>query len=222
MQKRQMACSAFASRRIWALWMFFLMCLPCAVRADLNDVQSFRPIEWDSDFVRSHALFVGGWRLFKGSSIVPLDEQNISSSFGLQLAQNLRDHWQGRVGLFLGQTGSRAGRYVWSFLGSDLTHPLIPESVYDVGLFNYLRPFVFFGLGVTSQWETMELSLHLIPTWRYQLSEPVAFGGAHVIFPFSNELMLSLEYRFLQSARYSRHRGSVVGASIVWGRLDKK
>lgn len=190
--------------------------------ANLIDRQSFRPIEWESDFVSAHSLSFSGMILLNGAQIVRSEEQKLKSAFGLQLCQSLRDQWTGRVGLFVGRTGPAPGQYVWTLLGSDLQHSLIPEKLYDFSFFKYVRPNGFFGLGVTSRWENTGLGLNLIPTLRYNVSEPVAQFGLQLLSPLADELIFEIEYRFLQSARVSQNRGSTIALSLIWGRISKK
>jgi hypothetical protein len=190
-------------------------------RAEIKDNHSFRSIEWENDFVRSQSLSMSAFRLFPGAQIVPLSERKLSSAYGLQLGQKLRDHWSGRVSFFCGSTGGAADDLIWSYLASDLHHPLIPESLYQTGVFKFFRPNIFFGLGVTTRWQKTRMSLNFIPTLRYEFSEPIAVAGTQWLFSLSDEFMLGFEYRFSQSAQESRHRGGLIGASLVWGSLEK-
>lgn len=189
--------------------------------ANLKEGQSFRPITWEQDFVRSNSLAFTAIRLLPGAQIVTTPERTVDSAYGLQLGQNLRDDWMGRISLFFGQTGAREGEYMWSFLGSDLVHPLVSTDLLNHAIFQMIRPMGFFGLGMTSRWQRMSLNLNLIPTLRFEASEPIAYAGAYLVAPMTDELMASFEYRFMQSARNSRTRGNVFGVSLVWGRLAK-
>lgn len=181
---------------------------------------TFRPIEWERDFTSSSSLSLGGFKLFNNSEIVDLAGQHLDSAYGLQLSQNLRDHWKGRVSFYCGRTGADVGQFVWSVIGSDLQHPLVSESVYDWSFIKYLRPFVFFGLGMTSRWANAGTGLNLIPTLRYEISEPIGYAGIQLQGKIASEFILAVEYRLLQSARASRERGHTLGASLIWGRMD--
>lgn len=216
-ESRRKSASAATCRRFFVAAACFVS---CSALADLKDRQSFRPVEWESDFVSENSLSIGAFALTPGAKIVELQGQNVYAAYGLQLTQYLRDDWNGRVGLHLGRTGPRQGQYVWTFISSDLQRPLIPESLYQSGPFRFFRPLISFGLGGVSRWQNSGMGLNVVPTLRYELSEPVAHVGTQLLFPFSDELIFSIEYRFLQSARVSRHRGSTWGASLIWGKIN--
>jgi hypothetical protein len=188
-------------------------------RANLNEGHSFRPIGWERDFVSSSSLSFTVMKLLPGAQIISTPERAVASAYGLQLGQNLRDNWAGRISMFCGRTGPGAGEYVWSYLASDLLHPLMTEEMNSTGPFRYARPFGFFGVGMTTRWQNMSLNLNLIPTLRYEATEPTAFAGVLLQIPVANELMLAVEYRFMQSARNSQTRGNVLGGSLVWGQM---
>lgn len=216
-EPRRKSASAVAFCRFFAVAACFVSCPSVA---DLNDRQSFRPVAWESDFVSGNSLSVGAFALTGEAKIVELQGQKVNAAYGLQLTQYLRDDWNGRVGLHVGRTGPKQGQYVWTLLSSDLQRPLIPESLYHVGAFRFFRPLISFGLGGVSRWQNSGLGLNLVPTLRYELSEPVAHVGTQLLFPFADELIFSVEYRFLQSARVSSHRGSTWGASLIWGKIN--
>lgn len=205
--------SVLFSAFIWLAMVIFAK----PATADLNEGHSFRPITWERDFVSSNSLSFTVMKLLPGAQIVITPDRAVGSAYGLQLGQKLRDDWTGRISMFCGRTGPAAGEYVWSYLTSELLHPLIPEDMKTHGVFRYVRPFGFFGAGMTTRWQNMSLNLNLIPTLRYEATEPTAAAGVMLQIPVANELMLSFEYRFMQSARSSRTRGSVLGGSLVWG-----
>jgi hypothetical protein len=194
--------------------------------AEIRDAQSFKPIEWESDFSKSNSLSVN-WFRFPDKVQLALPEDAITfdelrNGFGIQLGQWLRGQWQGRIGFYLASTGSAKGAYVWSFLGSDLQHPLVTGELGEKAIFRYFRPFVYFGLGVSSRWENSEVRYNLIPTFRYEASEPSAYFGSSFLFKLSDEILFGLDFRYFQSARNSRNRFPGFGASVVWGELEKK
>lgn len=200
--------------------------IPLRARAELRDSQSFQPIEWESDFVRDNSLALTWLGLPQGTHLAKPDDQdvfrNLRNTFGLQLGQLLRDHWQGRIGLFLTRTNPKVGGYVWGFLGSDLQHALIPEALYDQGVFRYFRPYGHFGLGFSTRWENSKTRYNLIPTFRYEASEPAAYGGFSAMYRLSDELLLGFEFRYFQSARNSQNHFPSWGGSLVWGGLEKR
>lgn len=204
------------------LVLFCCTAFPARIFADLTDRQSLAPMEWEKDFVQTHALSVGALRLGKGAQLVSMNDQTLNSAFGLNLANHLRDHWTGRLGLHFGRTGAEQGQFVWTSVGSDLQRPMIPESLFNVSLFKYVRPYVFFGLGAVSRWENVKSGINLIPTLRYHTSESAFYAGAQILIPFADEYMFGAEYRFLQSMKESRTRGGAVGVSVHWGRWERK
>jgi hypothetical protein len=188
--------------------------------ANIIEKQSLAPIEWEKDFVESNVLSAGGLRLLGNAEIVDMDGESVTAAYGIQLINHLRDQWSGRLGLHIGRTGPAEGEYVWTFLGSDLQHPLIPEVLYNKAVFSYIRPFLFFGLGAVSRWENMTSKLNPVPALRYNISDAVFFTGVQFLIPVAGELMLGFEYRFLQSMKVSRSRGGTAGISLSWGRMN--
>ena len=210
---------------------FALICLlflvaPARLYADLRDGQSFKPIEWDADFSKSRTFEASWIRFPRGvQHAQPAEKElfdDVRSGVGLQLGQWLRDRWQGRMSLLLAQTDSKVGGYVWTFLGSDLKHPLIFGAAQEYWLFSHLKPYAFFGLGVSSRWENSQVRYNLIPTYRYEVSEPAIYFGTSLMIRLAGEFLLSLEFRHFESARSSKNSFPLWGASLVWGDLEKK
>jgi hypothetical protein len=189
--------------------------------AEIREAQSFKPIEWESDFTQENSLSLTWLNLPKSVQLTQSEDADLyrqmSNAFGLQLGKNLRDHWQGRVSFFVARTGPATGGYVWSFLGSDLQRELVPESFSGHAIFRFLRPYFFFGLGFGSRWENSEVRYNLIPTFRYEVSEPAAYFGSSMAWRLADELLLSLEFRYFQSARLSQNRFPTWGGSLIWG-----
>lgn len=210
---------------------FMLICLSFLIfsdmaHAELREGQSFKPIEWDADFSKDRTL-EATWLWFpRGIQIVQPDEQelfnDLINGFGLQLGQWIRDQWQGRMSIFLAQTTPKTGGYVWSFLGSDLKHPLVFGNFAQHKFFQHAKPFGFFGLGVSSRWESSRIRYNLIPTFRYDVSEPTVHLGSSLMIQLSDEMMLSLEFRYFESMRKSGNKFPLWGVSLAWGHLEKR
>lgn len=202
------------------------LCLVCLVfkpvLANISDRQSLAPIEWEKDFVETHALSAGVLGLFSNAEIVDLEGQTVRSAFTVQLVNYLRDRWSGRLGFHLGRSGTTQGQYIWTYFGSDLQHPLLPESISDNFVFRYSKPIGFFGLGAVSRWENMTSKLNPVPALRYNVSEAVFYAGAQILIPLTTEFMLGFEYRVLQSIKVSNSRGGIAGLTVHWGKIDRK
>ncbi|MEN9528441.1 MAG: hypothetical protein RI932_314 [Pseudomonadota bacterium] len=189
--------------------------------AEIRDAQSFRPIEWESDFAQDNSLSFTWLNLPKNVQLTQPEDlelyHQLRNAFGLQLGKVLRDGWQGRISFFVARTSPAAGGYVWSFLGSDLQRDLVPKRFSENVIFRVVRPYLFFGLGFGSRWENSQVRYNLIPTFRYEASEPAAYFGSSVAWQLADELLLSIEFRYFQSARLSQNRFPSWGGSIVWG-----
>jgi hypothetical protein len=189
--------------------------------ADIRDAQSLQPIAWEPDFTAENTLSLTWLHMPQGLPFLttrdPRESMEVKNIFGLQLGQTLREDWHGRVGLSIAREGSRRGEHVWSFVGSDLQfNGLIPKKTSEK-ISALLRPSVYFGLGVLSRWENSITRYNLIPTARYEASEPAAYGGVALQFRIANEMIFELDSRYFQSARVSVNRGISFGGSLVWG-----
>lgn len=193
-----------------------------SARADLNEGHSFRPIAWEKDFTDQSSLALSAFTLSSRAQMVASEGTPVRSAFGLKLSQNLRDNWSGRMGLFCGRSSDAQDSFIWSFLGSDLMHPLIPESYFNHPAFRWARPHVYFGIGLTSRWANTGLKINLVPTMRYETTEPATYAGFEVLSQVAEEMQVGADYRFVQSARVSKNRGHMFGLSLVWGKLEKR
>ena len=224
MQKESQVKFKFLLRQL--LIIFFACVWGLSAFAEIREAQSFNPIEWESDFTQDNSLSLTWLNL--PQSVLLTEPQDLDlyhqlrNAFGLQLGKNLREHWHGRVGFFVARTGPATGGYVWSYLGSDLQRELVPESLLDGAIFSVIRPYLFFGLGFGSRWENSEVRYNLIPTFRYEVSEPTAYLGSSLAWRVADELMLSIEFRYFQSARLSRNRFPTWGGSIIWASWRRK
>lgn len=208
---------------IIAIAMLVLGYFPLA-QAELRDAQSFRPIEWEESTTSSkyiHFLWMRPLRaisLAEDSQIDRLGEaENI---FGLQVSQPLHSRWKGRLGLYLSRTGSEIGDALWSFAGSDLQHPLTPLPWKEKGFFSWFQPFGYFGLGFASRWENSQVRYNLVPTFRYNESEPAAYLGISSMIRLFGSVMFELDVRYFQSARVSQRKFLTLGGSFVLGRWE--
>ncbi|NBO37125.1 hypothetical protein EBU99_00915 [bacterium] len=218
MHKELRAGIAFSLIRLFAVGIIVL----CQTAfADLHETQSFQPVQWESDFVADKNLSFTTMLVPERSQIVGLLSGPVRTAYGLQLGQRLRDHWMGRVSLFFGRNEAKTGNLLWSFLGSDLSHPLISDALSEWNFFRVLRPIGFFGLGFVSRWENTAFKYNLLPTARYELSEPIAYAGGMLQLQVAQEVILATEYRYLQSARASHNRGPTFAISLIWGSLEK-
>ncbi|MBM3383066.1 MAG: hypothetical protein FJY29_11565 [Betaproteobacteria bacterium] len=223
MHKESQVKFRFPLRQIlWALSLvlFSLSAKPQAW-AEIRDAQSFKPIAWESDFAQDNSLSLTWLNLPQRVQLTQPEDielyRQLRHAFGLQLGKVLRESWQGRVGFFVARTSPETGGYVWSFLGSDLQRELVPAGLFDHAVFRVLRPYLFFGLGFGSRWENSQVRYNLIPTFRYEVSEPAAYFGTSVAWRIADEILLSVEFRYFQSARLSQNRFPSWGGSIVWG-----
>jgi hypothetical protein len=203
------------------LALLFIILRSGHAHSDIRDSQSMQPIAWEPDFTNENTLSLSWLHLPDGLPFLTTpdhpDAAAVKNIFGIQLGRTLRERWLGRVGVMLAQEGARRGDHVWSFIGSDLQYTgLFPSKEPEQTILSF-RPHIFFGLGVLSRWENSITRYNLVPTARYEASEPSAYGGVAFQFRFARELILEIEGRYFQSARVSMNRGLSVGGSLVWG-----
>lgn len=194
-------------------------------RAELRDSQTFRPIEWEESTTSSKSMYFS-W--LNPLMTVPLAQpandiqfNELKNIFGIQVSHFLNNQWKGRLGFFTSRSGPKTGDTLWSFAGSDLQHSLIPQSWRKAEVFSLIEPFGYFGLGFASRWEISPVRYNLIPTFRYNESEPAAYLGVSWMIRGLGDLLLDVDLRYFQSARVSQHRFLSLGGSLVLGRWSR-
>jgi hypothetical protein len=179
-------------------------------------------MELEESVTSSKFLYIS-W--LKPLSAVTLARESASDEFdklgnviGFQVSQHLNNRWKGRLGLFISMTGSQRGDDLWSFVGSDLQRSLTPIAWKDQKLFELFQPVGYFGLGFASRWKNSQVRYNLIPTLRYDESEPAAYLGVASMIRVLGDVMVEIDVRYFQSARNSQNRFVSLGGSLVLGR----
>lgn len=213
-------------QKIW-----LLCALPVAVSltevsaAERTSSQSFKPIEIEEATASNTSLYLSWHTPLKAVTVAqPLDSDGggaLNSIFAIQVSQLLHSQWRGRIGFFVSRSGGRAGDPLWSFIGSDLQHTVLPSTLDGGALFGSLKPYAYFGLGFASRWENSQVRYNVIPTFRYEESEPAAYTGLSFLFPGFGHLLLEFDVRLVQSARTSQNRFLMLGGSVVLGQWER-
>lgn len=197
-------------------------CVVNGAHAELRDAQMFRPIEWEESMTSSKTVHFSWANPASSVTLAGTPASNgfdrLKNIFGLQVSRTLNRQWKGRVGLLFSGAGTQRGDALWSFVGSDLQHSLIPTSWTDKTIFRRLRPLGYFGLGFASRWQNSQVRYTLLPTFRYDESEPAAYLGISTLLHAFGDVIFEIDVRYFQSARDSRNTFLSFGGSLVLGR----
>ena len=202
--------------RVVVLFGFFVI---DSAHAELRDSQMFRPIEWEESMTSSKFISFSWLTPMSSVALARASESdafdNLKHIFGFQFSRPLNNRWKGRLGLFISSTGAQRGQELWSFAGSDLQHSLTPSSWKEQRFFSWFQPVGYFGLGFASRWKNAQVRYNLIPTFRYDESEPAAYLGVSSMVRLLGDSMIEVDLRYFQSARDAKHRFVSLGGSLI-------